>query len=313
MRHRTTRHRTTWSRAAQIALLLVCPLLVGGNDDLASRRQRVLDMSPAEQARLVQNRDQFAKLDWAEQARIRQLCRDIEQDANTEQLRQVMHRYCRWLKTLPSNQRFELAAMPADERLASIRRLKRDASDEEGLRGWLEKHRKNLAQRKPQDQRVPEPRPDHDPRHPEALRAWAERARRDWAERIPVLTAEDLASLRGALSPETARELEALSLDEQRRRVGERIREMLKDDRISRWLSGPRPAVSDEELTKYFDEELSDEQRNMLLALPGDEMRNRLRELYQQRKLGGGAFPRKGPDGPPHEGPPPDRSDNPPR
>ena len=311
--------RKRWSRAAQIALLLVCPLLIGGNDYLASRRQRVLEMSPAEQARLAQNRDQFDNLAPAEQARIRQLCRDIEQDENAAQLRQVMHRYCQWLETLPSNQRLDLQAMSADERLARVKKLKQDARDEDGLRRWFEKHRRELVQRKPQDKRLPEARPDRDPRHPEALRAWAERARRDWAERIPVLTAEDLASLRGELSHDTARELEALSLDEQRRKVGERIREMLKDDRISRWLSGPRPAVSDEELTKYFNEDLSDEQRNMLLALPGNEMHNRLRGAYQERKLGGAAFPHKGPDGPPHEGPPqlhgppPDRSDNPPR
>lgn len=317
--------RSPWSRAAQIALLLACPLLVGGNDDLASRRQRVLGMTPAEQSKLATSRDQFAALDGTEQARMRQLCRDIEQDANSEQLQQVMHRYCQWLKALPSNQRYDLVDMPVDERLATIKKLKQDAIDEEGLRRWFEKYRTRPAQQTPQDQPSTAPPSERGPRRPGGPLAWMEPIRKAWTERLPRLTSEDLAALRAELFLETRKELEKQSLDEQRHWVGKHIREMFQEAGISRWFSrgssGTWVEVSDDELAKYFEgDELSAELRDELLALPGKEMYDRLRTYYQWRA--GGGLPRGGPhpDGPPRDhssrptGPPPERSNTtPPR
>jgi hypothetical protein len=303
------------SRMAQIALILACPLLLGGSDDLASRRQRVLAMTPADQARLAENRDQFDKLDKAEQARIRQLCRDIEQDANPEQLRQTMHRYCQWLETLPSNTRLELFDMSSDQWLARVKELKQESRDEQGLRRWLKNNGPRLVQQIFQNPPTPGIRPDRNARRPDFGRSGPDRIQRLCSS----LTAEDLVNLRGELSHDTALELEKLPLDEQRRRVAKLIGDMLKEEGIDRWLSRFQPDVTDEELSKYF-EELTAEQRDTLLAKPGKEMLNNLRVLYHQSRPGAG-FPRggPGPDGPRRDhssrppGPPPDHSDNLPR
>ena len=90
-------------------------------------------MSPAEQAELAEKQKWFNELDKVEQRRIRQLHQDIEQAEDAEQLREIMHRYCVWLETLPSETRFGLLEMPAAKRLEQIKTLRRQLQDERGL------------------------------------------------------------------------------------------------------------------------------------------------------------------------------------
>jgi hypothetical protein len=289
---------------AGIALLLVCPLLLGSDADFSRERARIAAMSPAEQVDLAKKQKWFNELDKVEQRRIRQLHQDIEQAEDAEQLREIMHRYCIWLETLPSETRFGLLEMSAEKRLEQIKTLRPQLQDEEVLRRWFDAYLTRLPQRKPGDKPPPGPRGERDSRGPDSARGWPDRVRRAFADRLPAPTEEEFANLRGQLSPATRKHLESQTPSEQWSWVLRQIGSERMQERINRRLAGPRPEIPDRELTEFFDG-LSAETREELLRLPGNEMYGRLRELYQmeqKKMLPGGGFPRQGPG----QGPPPD-------
>jgi hypothetical protein len=294
--------RRRWSRVAAVLAILVCPVLLGGDEDLASRRERILAMSPDERAVIAKNQKWFNDLDPAEQRQIRQLHDDLQQADDGAQLRRIMHNYNRWLETLPSETRFGLHEMPAAERLERVKKLSRESRDKRGLRRWLEAFRSRMMPGATEGKLPRGPRGESDSRRPEDLRAfWFERfprGRTDPPQRPPD---EELAKLRGQLSPETAKELQSKSPDEQWRWVMGQLRDEFFQEMVTRRLSGRHSEVSDAELTTFFESQ-PDEIREQLLSLPGNEMHARLLELYQRRPAPGGRFSRQGP-GP---GPPPD-------
>jgi hypothetical protein len=294
-------NRRGWSRAAGIALLLVCPLLLGSDADFARERARIAAMSPAERAELAENQKWFNALDEVERRRIRQLHQDIEQAEDAEQLRQIMHRYCVWLETLPSETRFGLLEMPTAERLERIKKLLRESQDKRGLRRWLETLRSRAMPRGAEDRPPPGPRGESDARRPDLRAWWSERFPRGRTGPPPRPTDEELANLRAQLSPETANDLQKRSPDEQWRWVMGQLRDEFWQETMTRRLTGRRPEVSDAELTEFFENQ-PDETREQLLSLPGDEMYAKLREMYQRKPSPGDRFSRQGPG----QGPPPD-------
>ena len=298
--------RRGWSRVAAVLVLLVCPLLVGSDDDLASRRERILAMSPDEQADLAKKQKWFNDLDEVEQFRIRQLHKYIEQAEDGEQLRQIMHRYCLWLETLHQITRSELLDMSTAERLERVKKLLRESRDKRGLRRWLVAFRSRVMQRAKADKPAPGTRGESDARRPDLLRAF-------WFERFPRGRTgpprrppdEELANLRAELSHETGQRLQSQSPDEQWRWVMGQLRDEFSQEMMTRRLTGRHPEVSDAELTAFF-ESLPDATREQFLSLPGNEMYTRLHEEYQKRRSPGGRFSRPGPGpGPPPEDRPP--------
>ena len=72
---------------------------------------------------LLDHQRQLTKLDPAEQERLRSLTSQLEQDSNGKRLRQVMHGYYDWLRTLPPIEREELMGLPPTERVAKIKAM----------------------------------------------------------------------------------------------------------------------------------------------------------------------------------------------
>lgn len=118
--------------------------------------------------------------------------------------------------------------------------------------------------------------------------------------RMP-LSEEDLADLRSKLSPEARQRLESRPADVQWRMISGII--PLYMLRQSAAKGGSRGQIaSEEELAEFFEKELSPQQRDRLLSLPGEQVHRELWRTYVRWKLGKLASRpgyRKGPPPPP--------------
>jgi len=294
----------------------------GGEDSLAERRRRIKAMSYEQQEQLRHRREQFASLAAGEQQRLRRLHEALQADPQRAELEMVMHRYCRWLEEQPAYRRAELEELDIDQRVARIKQLReaelaqqaRRASREDlaGLSRWMHEHaarqETRLLQALPPDRR----------RQLEKLSPAVRRGMMLWLMwqrwRVfrpggpPPLDEQQLAELRVHLSTQTAERLAQMSPSEQWQTVAGWIREEVRRRFYSRGHSNLVPAVDDEALARFFENELTDEQRDRLLNLPGEEMQRELQRMYLMslRLVEPGIlFPKgKRPGGPPGFSPP---------
>lgn len=128
------------------------------------------------------------------------------------------------------------------------------------------------------------------------------------------ITAEDVAALRAALSPQTRQRLEALPPEAQIRLVWTWARAGVIFRYIApRVMWDFRRPMSEQELSKFVEEQLSKEDRERLLTLPPEEMRREVIRLYLRQNFPGmgewgrgrGRGGQRGPSGrPPEAGPP---------
>ena len=126
-------------------------------ESLVQRQQRVEGMGPSEKAQLARLEERFLALDEEQQGQLRQLHKAIAGASDGEQLRQIMHRYYVWLKTLSLYTRTELGGLePADRLEAVKKRLKEEHQrlgdeDSEALWKWMNQfvtlHEKQLLDR----------------------------------------------------------------------------------------------------------------------------------------------------------------------
>jgi len=110
----------------------------------------------------------------------------------------------------------------------------------------------------------------------------------DHPDADPPITAEDVAALRAELSPETRQRLESLPPDAQIRLVWT----WAKAGVIFRYIAPRvmwdfRRPMSEQELSKFVEEQLSKEDRERLLALPPEEMRREVIRLYLRQNFPG--------------------------
>lgn len=129
------------------------------------------------------------------------------------------------------------------------------------------------------------------------------------------ITAEDVAALRAELSSKTRQRLEALSPEAQTRLVWTWARAGVIFRYIApRVMWDFRRPMSEQELSKFVEEQLSKEDRERLLALPPEEMRREVIRLYLRQNFPGmgewgrgrgrGGQPRGASGPPPDAGPP---------
>ena len=105
----------------------------------------------------------------------------------------------------------------------------------------------------------------------------------------PLMTADDLANLRGELSAEMRTYLESLPKTKQWQQVAQWMHHAIRQQHAR----GNFLIVDDERLADFFEKELSDEERDRLLNLPGDEMQRELQRLYLTRTKPPDASPRR--------------------
>lgn len=278
-------------------------------ESLADRRARLESMSSAERDRLLRSQQRFEQLSESERQRLRKLHADLERDPDAEQLRLVMDRYQEWLKSLPASQRAELPKLSNEERIERIKRWQAEEnrragrrlsrSDVQAMLQWIGDH---------------------------ALVTISEAERKRYTETVDPQQRSELvrehlddARVRGALRPARPEEIEDL-----KGRLSAEAQQLLTEaqtagrDELRKlmyfWFAQCRgafddrqaPDITHENLARYFDT-LSERDRDELLALPPDEMWQRLARRYL-REGGGSSFPGRRPSGQR-----PERSDRPER
>lgn len=263
-------------------------------ESLDQRRLRVEAMGLGDQQQLLRLKERFDAFTPDQQQRLRQLDASLDADADGGQLRQIMGRYCEWLKTLPSYARAELTDMPPAERLKAVEKHLSDAArqagrqlgrkDTETLMRWF-----NACVQRDQ-QRLLDSLPA--PQRKKAVEATSQmRARtlfwtmwQQWQSASPghppaSMTDDDLARLREELSPKPRKRLESKPIAQQWQLVANWIRDAARQ----RWTHGPLSKPDDERLLDFFENKLDDVQRDRLLSMPGEEMQRALLRLYMTR------------------------------
>lgn len=281
----------------------------------------VASLSTAEQEQLLARWESFQKLDPARQQELRALHDELNRQPDAEQLRGVLERYAQWLASLSAVQRAELEKLPAKERIARIKQLQQEqslmqarqlsADDMRAIGQWMQQR---LLESVPETYRAQLEQMSEAERHRTLVRLAMQRwMQRDPRERQP-LSAADVAELRSHLSPEGQARLDRIDVADRQMLVADWVRAS-----VWRQLSprdgggaGGRTNVDEQELRRFYHEELSETQREHLLELPADEMQRQLRQMYFQRgeRFGPGPRPDFGRGGPPQgqerRGPPPD-------
>jgi len=305
------------------------------SESLIERREYVENLTLDDKRRLLQVAERFAALTSSEQQALRQLQEYLQQSPRAEQLYALIRRYVEWWKSLPSYSRAELAELAADKRIEWIKKRLREEQAREGGRGpstrdiealqtwlreYLARHEAALLNTlsEPERKRFAELSPSM------RQRAVFWHTWQQWQALGPnklSLSNKDLEEVRSRLSREARQRLEAMPPERQWQTI---VRWLLHGMRRPAPFSGSpeRPFQPDDErLMEFFEKELSDEQRDRLLSLPGDEMHRELQRLFflsrggrsmegpPRRKLlreNGERFPHQ-PGGapPPWPGPPP--------
>ncbi len=269
-------------------------------ESIASRRQRVERMSPEAKEQLLHAEDRFTASPAGEQQRLRRLYEDVRNDPDAERLRAIMHAYHEWLKLLPALTWAELAEGETDERIALVKKhlqeeerwgggWRLNAADLAALRSWMDdcatRHEadyKNTLTTKKERQQFSE--------HNEAIRHQMMLNYLHWHWQIPssrklplLMTTQDLAWLGERLSPEAEKRLAGKMPQQQSRIVAVWLRQSFRRAFEERRPHGPLSRNDDERLAEFFEKDLSDAERDRLLAMPGEEMQWALQRQFLLR------------------------------
>jgi len=277
------------------------------NESRERRLRRMQSMSPSQLERIVQLQERFAYLDVREQQELRRLDQEFQKSPDSQQLLQIMGRYCLWVKAFPAYTRAELAEMKPAERLKVVKkRLDEQAreqrqyvseNDLEILRAWVRDCVKRYEAQYVKTL-------NNQQRKKYAELSAAERQR--WlfwqllqaavtGKATSLLTIADLARLRMDLSPELRRQLDAIPVTKQWPLVAGWLHHLMRQ-RPGKQDQKPALKIEDEQLIAFFEHQLSDKERDRLLSLPGEEMQRELQRLYRIRQEGAG----RRPEGPKH-------------
>jgi hypothetical protein len=276
-------------------------------DELDERRKKLETMSAEDKDALLRKKERFDRLSAAEQQRMRTLHAAIESHHDGDRLKAVLARYNEWLKSLPTAERTRLLGLPAQERIKQIKvHQQQQVRKTYGLlaenqtppgdlgqlflwaNAYVRRHEREILAGLPQQYREQFQRAD--PRRRQRMLLSAAiglMGRRRPGQRMPLPTAEEMEQLKHALSPQAKRILENES--DAARRI------ML----VQRWLQVAMlarlvPPIENDELQRFFDEDLNDTEREKLDQLSPDQRQRQLRRLYfmRNRTGRGGVEPR---------------------
>ncbi len=287
-----------------------------GNDEepWAERRQRIAAMSPAQKDQLLRRQQEFQGLDPVEQHRVRQLHEQLLHDPDGAKLRDILGRYCQFLAGLPAYRRAALLELAPAKRLTQIKQLQQEqaksaarqpnAADRKGLLRWMDhyaqQHESRFLEMLPEARRQQLSRLNAALRQRMVVALMCQRWQSTSPASLAPLSAGDLAELRAEFSPETRRRLEKKTPAEQWQMVAGWIHQEAHRQLVARKGEHSLLPNFDDQLAQFF-ESLSDEQRDALLSLPGDELQQRLREMYlMQMKAAEPAHPPRAKKPAPH-------------
>ena len=270
------------------------------DDSPAARRQRVRDMSDAQKEELFRHREQLRALGTGEQHRIALLHEQLQTDRQGEQLRETMNHYCRWLATLSPYRRANLLDMKPQDRLKAIKQTlqeharseskRLDAKDRDVLVQWLDQyakdHESQFYELLPENRRRQTAKMTPAMRHRIAFVMVCQRWQSGDAAVHPPATEQEMAALRSRLSADTRSRLESKPVAEQPRVLTNWLQQAARQEVLARRGEGGVLFGFDEQLADFFEYQLSDEERDRLMSLPGDEMQQRLHELFLMKGKG---------------------------
>ncbi len=252
-------------------------LLVAAVNPWSERLARIERLTPAEREHLARQRQRLDELPAEQQLRLRRLADELDAAPDGPRLERVMLRYFDWLQQSVSvAERAELRGLPLEERVARIARWQRDrvvpreiqlgADDRAQVAAWVEA----LVTERFGN------RGDGGPRSGSRRQLWTAALLNRTQEgslrsALPSLSPEDLRNLAERLSPATRAAFRSSSHEAQRRMVYLWIRQAIQS-RL--------PEVAPDALARYFEESLSANERDQLLALEPEEMELRLRLRY---------------------------------
>jgi hypothetical protein len=321
-----------------LSLAAGCWLLAAscsGQDDLVARRERIQNLSPSEQQQLLRNQERFDELPADEQKRLRKLHEELSRDANGEKLRSLLERYRDWLETLSPEQRAELAELGPDKRVERIGQLMvRQRVEQEGRRprpiasgpplppedlravfrwfnDYVWEHREKTLARMPPRRREEIERLDEPAQRRRLMFATTQL----WRNGPPAIESADLERLIKSLSPETQDKFANADAQQQRWLAKNLLFQAVTARMESASMRRSLAMVSSEDLERFFQEELPQQDRQRLMNLPPDRMREELRHLYLEHTRRPEGPPRDRPHRPPHDRPeglpfgPPDELD----
>ena len=281
-----------------LAVFALQARVAGAEETDVARRERIGAMTPAEKDRLRRRQERFATLPDDEKQRLRQFHKQLENDPQAEQMRAVMRRYHQWLETLSPFERAELLELPPPQRLDRVKKLvERQAKiaarqpnprDIMGLMRWTvwyaAEHKMELMRDLPESARAPLAKAP--PLARGRVVFWA--VWQPWIgkgpPKRPMPTEAELAALRAELTDQTRKLLESKPVDQQWDWIVGYVRHAMHHR--AKGLGGDEafPEAMEEELDRFFAEELTPEQQDRLLQLPGNEMQRELRKLYITRQ-----------------------------
>jgi hypothetical protein len=329
-----------------LLLVLDAPALGLDTDDLAARRFQIEQMTPAEQQDLLRRQERFATLPPEEQQRLRSLQASLDADPHARHLELVLKHYHEWLKTLSPGQRAELAELRPADRVAQIKRIKQqqEAARQQARRAellsptdvtaivrWTEDllwaHRERFLAQMPSARREAFERLEPS-RHRHALLYFAyENARKPGSSAMSLVEQENIDQLAEKLSPAAKGALaEGAGLPAERRIVAGWIGVAMHRMETQQAVRKLAPWV-DDELMRFFKNELKRPDRERLLRMSREQMVAELRKMYFEREqTEGGMSPSAGTQGrfrdlppgdrfkgPRNAGGPPTSTDNPPK
>tara|TARA_B100000809_G_scaffold232199_1_gene247904 strand:- start:19899 stop:20834 length:936 start_codon:yes stop_codon:yes gene_type:complete len=286
-----------------VAMLLVLFLLMGAreSDPVLARVQQMNDQ---QKRQLLEKKKLFEGLEETEQQHLRELHKQLHDAPDHDALVDVMKQYSQWIRSLPSGQRVGLLSMPVVERVEAIKQIQLEQQERQlrelsgsqlGLEDsrvislWLnkllEKYGKEIKESEERMlsqmsstqarwmSRMPGS-PQKDRILAASLINQVSRSEDPFRTTIPVR--EELAKLVGQLSERSQEIYEALQGEESRRQT------------LARWtyVAALRSLrlVSEEELVRFYLEDVSPEDREDLDHFSGDRFRRALNDYYLRDK-----------------------------
>ena len=246
-------------------------------DVFAVREAWLAGLPDAARTALLYKTRRFAQLSADERARMRKLHESIADDPSSMQLRETLQSYGHWLGNLPQAQQFELRQMAPPQRAAAIKKLLHELGQDQRL-ALTDQQLRNLARVMNavrgetawfSSQQLH--RRSHDRMSPAQRREMFQRWQRELTEGDSPPAAM-YRRFREALPDPVRAEFDKLEFPE-------KIQQIRTWQRQARALAGE---VSEQELERFFAEEIDAEAREDLLKLSPEDMRNRLKQLYRQ-------------------------------
>lgn len=287
---------------------LVILLILGGEVAWAySRAQRTGDerselaaLPAGDKVALAAKYERFQKLPTSEQERLRTLAAEFSTSDNEPELLETLRKYLRWKSKLVPQQSAMFVGLDAEARLKRVQTIAAEQeaataqefsdSDSKVVMSWLEAqvraHQEKLLENLPAIVR-------------ERFEAMGGRER-TWAlmyyvisqkggpgpSRFDVVEPQALANLRSKLSPHAQARWAAAEKDP---RDGDDPKQLLSDwirRSIERTVgyrgegAATTARIDDNDLRNFFEKELSENERQRLLALSPDDMQSQLRREY---------------------------------